>query len=184
MIPAAAPRGGLSALTRDGEPVAAAARTVKGIEYVVFPAAAGSYVATYGPGAAPLTPEPTHEPSGVVTGPPRPAPAPRTARLLGRRVRASRNGKVKLRVRCPQRRVALPHHAPDPQGPQAADPPPHRQRQARRHQDGHAAPDAQRARPARPRALHEGRRAPRPPARAAARARTRRTRIRLLAPRR
>jgi hypothetical protein len=101
MIPAAAARGGLSSLTRDGEPVTPAGRTVKGIDYAVFPATAGAYVATYGPGAAPLTPEPARASgAGVVsrgaTG------GVQRARLLGRRrVRAARSGAVRLRLRCP-----------------------------------------------------------------------------------
>jgi hypothetical protein len=102
MIPAAAPRGGLSSLTRDGQPVTPLTRTVKGISYAVFPAAAGGYVATYGPGAAPLTPEPTRTAVVGVVGTRAAGTSARTARLVGRRVRAARGGKVALRVRCPR----------------------------------------------------------------------------------
>jgi hypothetical protein len=50
MIPVTAGTGDLSQLTRNGTRVAVTRRTVKGVDYRVFDAAAGSYVATYGPG--------------------------------------------------------------------------------------------------------------------------------------
>jgi hypothetical protein len=50
MIPVTAATGDLSQLTRNGTRVPVTRRTVKGVDYRVFDAAAGSYVATYGPG--------------------------------------------------------------------------------------------------------------------------------------
>jgi hypothetical protein len=50
MLPAAGGTGPLLSLTRDGQPVSTQTRTVKGIAYAVFDAAAGSYVAAYPPG--------------------------------------------------------------------------------------------------------------------------------------
>ena len=80
MVPASAATGALTALTRDGAPVAATTRTVKGIGYVVFPAAAGAYVATYGTpgGGSPFPAEPV--PTTTPRGPGRPASASRAAR--------------------------------------------------------------------------------------------------------
>jgi hypothetical protein len=54
MLPVAGPTGALSRVTRGGAVVATSARTVKGIDYVVFDAVAGDYVATYG--AVPVDP--------------------------------------------------------------------------------------------------------------------------------
>jgi hypothetical protein len=48
MVPANAGAGGLTQLARDGAAVPITHRTVKGIDYLTFDAAAGSYVATYG----------------------------------------------------------------------------------------------------------------------------------------
>ena len=56
MLPMAGPTGELTGVTRDGAPVATARRTVKGIDYAVFDAAAGGYAATYG--TAPTGPPP------------------------------------------------------------------------------------------------------------------------------
>ena len=50
MLPESAATGQLVALRRDDVPVSVTRRTVKGIDYVVFDAAAGDYVAAYGPG--------------------------------------------------------------------------------------------------------------------------------------
>jgi hypothetical protein len=50
MIPVTAGTGDLSQLTRNGTRVPVTRRTVKGVDYRVFDAATGSYVATYGPG--------------------------------------------------------------------------------------------------------------------------------------
>lgn len=53
--------GSLISLTRDGQPVATTRRTVKGVDYAVFPAVAGNYVATY--------PPPAPSPAGSASGP-------------------------------------------------------------------------------------------------------------------
>ncbi len=53
LLPTGGPNGGLTAVTSDGTAVAFTTQTLKGVEYAVFPAAAGSYVATYGAPAAP-----------------------------------------------------------------------------------------------------------------------------------
>jgi hypothetical protein len=49
MLPATSTAGTLASLTVGGNPVTFTAQTVKGIAYAVFPAASGSYVATYAP---------------------------------------------------------------------------------------------------------------------------------------
>ena len=51
MVPASSPSGPLSRLTRNGQAVTRNPRTVKGVDYLVFDAAAGDYVATYAPDA-------------------------------------------------------------------------------------------------------------------------------------
>jgi hypothetical protein len=121
MLPATAANGALNALTRDGQPVAREVRTVKGIQYHVFGAAAGSYVATYGePGPTP--PADTDPTPGTGTGGGGGATVPgggssvggpaagrtgtgvasaRAARVRSRTVRAARNGNVRVRVSCP-----------------------------------------------------------------------------------
>jgi hypothetical protein len=50
MVPVTAGTGELAQLTRNGTPVPVNRRTVKGIDYRVFDAVVGDYVATYGPG--------------------------------------------------------------------------------------------------------------------------------------
>ena len=47
MVPARSATRELTGLTRDGAPVDVTRRTVKGIDYAMFDAAAGDYVATY-----------------------------------------------------------------------------------------------------------------------------------------
>ena len=47
MLPASGPTGALQAISRDGQPVAFATQTIKGITYATFAADGGSYVATY-----------------------------------------------------------------------------------------------------------------------------------------
>jgi hypothetical protein len=47
MVPASSASGPLVTLTRGGQPVARTSRTVKGVQYAVFKATAGGYVATY-----------------------------------------------------------------------------------------------------------------------------------------
>ena len=112
MVPAGAATGALTALTRDGVPVAATTRTVKGIGYVVFPAAAGAYVATYGTpgGGTPFPPAPaptdaTPPRSGHGRRPHRGRPGARTAaraKVMRHTARVSADGIVRLRVRCPR----------------------------------------------------------------------------------
>ena len=57
MLPASGPTGALQAIARNGQPVAFATQTIKGITYATFPADAGSYVATY-PAPAAAVPAP------------------------------------------------------------------------------------------------------------------------------
>jgi hypothetical protein len=96
MVPSRSARGRLLGLTRDGTPVSTFSRSVKGINYEVFDAPAGEYVATY-----PHTPPP----SGAVGGSPATdtpaAPATSNSGATRRVVRVSRRGVVKLAVRCP-----------------------------------------------------------------------------------
>ena len=99
MVPAAWAAGRLSGLTRNGVPVATSSRVVKGIEYLVFPAAPGDYVATYPPASAPA--RAGGEPTPPAGGPAQDKLAPRV-RVRPRRVRVSRGGLVKLRVSCPR----------------------------------------------------------------------------------
>jgi hypothetical protein len=63
MLPVAGPTGDLSGVSRAGTAVATSPRTVKGIEYAVFDAAAGDYTATYG--SAP--PDPPAPPETTIT---------------------------------------------------------------------------------------------------------------------
>jgi hypothetical protein len=104
MVPAVAAGGRLSGLTRDGVPVPTSWRVVKGIEYLVFAATPGAYVATYPPGGA-TDGGGTAPPVGGTVPPPGGATAedrlaPRV-QVRPRRVRVSRRGLIKLRVRCP-----------------------------------------------------------------------------------
>ena len=111
MIPASSPAGRLVGLTRNGVPVAASSRAVKGIQYLVFPAAAGAYVAAYapatGPGGGTTSPGGGAPPAVGGSGPP-PSGAPALdqlaprVRVRPRRVRVTRRGLVKLRVSCPR----------------------------------------------------------------------------------
>jgi hypothetical protein len=87
MVPASSANGGLLSLTRNGAPVGVTPRRVKGIDYLVFDAAAGSYVATYPAGGEP--------PAGA-----RPK-APRV-KVMQRKAHVSREGIVRLRLRCPR----------------------------------------------------------------------------------
>jgi hypothetical protein len=94
MVPASAGSGALLTLTRDGADVGTTLRTVKGIQYAVFDAAAGAYVASYAPGAG--SPTRSGSPSGA-----KDRSAPRV-RLARRTLRASKRGIVVLPVRCPR----------------------------------------------------------------------------------
>ncbi|MET0771309.1 MAG: hypothetical protein ABW081_15475, partial [Solirubrobacteraceae bacterium] len=69
MLPASSPAGVLTAVTRDGAPLAFRTETVKGIAYGMMDGSAGDYVATYRPPVAPKQPPPTGGP-----GPQEPAP--------------------------------------------------------------------------------------------------------------
>ena len=108
MVPASAPTGRLTGLTRNGVPVTASPRVVKGVEYLVFSAVPGNYVATYlpptGPGGGGTTPPgggvpPGQGGAGGAPGTDRLAPR---VRVRPRRLRVSRRGRVKLRVSCPR----------------------------------------------------------------------------------
>jgi hypothetical protein len=94
MVPTQSATGTLVSLTRGGGPVATSAQTIKGIGYAFFDAAAGSYVATYGPAVA-------ASPTGTRGGGSRDRKAPRVT-VSRRAVRASRKGIVILRVTCPR----------------------------------------------------------------------------------
>ena len=87
MVPSRSAGGRLLGLTRDGTPVSTSSRSVKGIDYEVFDAPAGEYVATY-----PHTPPP----SGAVGGSPATdtpaAPAKSNSGATPRIVRVSRRG--------------------------------------------------------------------------------------------
>jgi hypothetical protein len=98
MVPANAASGALATLSRDGAAVPVTRRTIKGIEYAMFDAAAGSYVATYATGAA------GGAGAGGGPAPARSAAADLTApkvTLKPRSVRASARGTVTLRLTCP-----------------------------------------------------------------------------------
>jgi hypothetical protein len=105
MVPASSATGGLTSLTRDGAPVSFAARRVKGIDYLVFEAAPGSYVAAYAGGGTPPAagggfnplPVPPIGKGGALGSNDQSAPR---AKVTKRRVRVRRDGTVRLRVRC------------------------------------------------------------------------------------
>jgi hypothetical protein len=114
MVPTHTTQGALISLTRAGSTVPTTVRTVKGIEYAFFDTAGGSYVATYD---GPLDPPDSAVPSGQ-TSPSNQASttpgatkagssgsssskAPRVT-ISKRTVRASRSGKVTVRVSCPR----------------------------------------------------------------------------------
>jgi hypothetical protein len=88
MVPAGGPTGPLQAIARNGQPVAYATQTIKGITYATFPADAGSYVATYpAPAAvpAPATGASTKAPARI-----------RTVEVLSRRTAAPTFPRLKL----------------------------------------------------------------------------------------
>ncbi len=97
MVPAAGITGALQSLTRDGQAVAVTPRTVKGIEYAVFSAAPGAYVATYPSAGGPGQPPPTG-PSG---NPPAPDATKPYLTLRKRFARANRKGRVVFVATCP-----------------------------------------------------------------------------------
>jgi hypothetical protein len=87
MLPASGPTGALQAISRNGQPVAFATQTIKGITYATFPADAGSYVATYPP------------PPGMATAagaPSKKAARIRTVQVLSRRTAAPTFPRLKL----------------------------------------------------------------------------------------
>jgi hypothetical protein len=87
MLPASGPTGPLQALSRNGQPVAFATQTIKGITYATFPADAGAYVATYP--APPVVPAPA-------TGASKKAASVRTVEVLSRRTAAPTFPRLKL----------------------------------------------------------------------------------------
>jgi hypothetical protein len=96
MVPASAGGGALLGLTRDGAAVAPTARTVKGVDYAVFDAAPGAYVASYTPSGGGPTPPATSSAPGS-----RDRSAPRV-KLLRKSIRVSKRGVVLLRLKCPR----------------------------------------------------------------------------------
>jgi hypothetical protein len=114
MVPAQAATGALQGLTRDGAPVAVSSRTVKGVDYAVFDAAPGTYVATYPapagtPGApGPGSPSPSRPltPQGDVASGHASSDATKPRVTIRRRtLTVSRRGTIKLRVSCPASEV-------------------------------------------------------------------------------
>ena len=85
MVPSRSAHGQLLSLTRNGASVSRSSRRVKGVDYTVFDAAPGAYVATYSSTAAPPSTPPTAS----------------EATVKRRVVRASKRGTIKLAVRCP-----------------------------------------------------------------------------------
>lgn len=53
MLPTAAHAGVLAGITLDGNPISYMTETIKGVQYAIFPATAGSYVASYPPDTTP-----------------------------------------------------------------------------------------------------------------------------------
>jgi hypothetical protein len=104
MVPASGGGGPLLGLTRDGVPVATTRRTVKGVEYAVFDAAPGAYVASYTYSAPPASPGPdaTGRAGTVDRAAPRVEPRRKS-------IRVSSKGVVLLRLKCPraERRCVL-----------------------------------------------------------------------------
>jgi flagellar hook assembly protein FlgD len=87
MLPASGPTGALQAISRDGQPVAFATQTIKGITYATFPADGGSYVATY----------PAPAGSGAAQGGATKKPARiKTVEVLSRRIAAPTFPRLKL----------------------------------------------------------------------------------------
>ena len=93
MVPASGGGGGLLGLTRDGVPVATTVRAVKGVDYAVFDAAPGAYVASYPPTASAGAP--------ATRVRPRDRRAPRV-KLKRKSIRISKRGIVTLRLKCPR----------------------------------------------------------------------------------
>jgi hypothetical protein len=117
MVPIHSANGTLQSLTRDGSTVATSARTVKGIDYAFFDAAAGNYVATYdgspnppaGPGSPPggqsqaTSSSSTSGRTGAGAGSSNTTSGKAARVTISKRtVRASRSGIVTVRVSCPR----------------------------------------------------------------------------------
>jgi hypothetical protein len=106
MIPTAGPTGQLLTLEHDGAAVTTAKQTIKGVEYAVFDAVPGEYSATYFvPTPTASTPPAPTPPASILPAPTatQKAPAKVAAPALKvgpRKVRASRQGAVLLRVEC------------------------------------------------------------------------------------
>jgi hypothetical protein len=124
MLPTSGPSGALKSLARAGSDVPTTARALKGIDYAVFDAAPGDYVATYGdpvPDAPPtLSPEPSASPSGttltaIPSAATRSAPGivptvtpvplahgtlPPAIAIGPKRIRVAANGTLKLQATC------------------------------------------------------------------------------------
>jgi hypothetical protein len=99
MVPARSADGPLLGLTRNGAGVGTAIRTVKGVDYAVFAAAPGAYVATYTPGAGP----PGSGTAGRST-----SSFDRTkphVKLRRRKIRVSKHGTAIVRVKCPRTEI-------------------------------------------------------------------------------
>jgi hypothetical protein len=114
MVPTHTTKGSLISLTRAGSNVPTTIRTVKGVEYAFFDAVGASYVATYdGPLDPPDSPVSGSQSSGSSSSQAAIKPgtstsggaagrkAPRVT-ISKRTVRASRSGKVTVRVSCPR----------------------------------------------------------------------------------
>jgi hypothetical protein len=85
MVPARSASGPLLGLTADGAPVSTTPRSVKGVDYAVFPAAAATYAASYVAPAAP---------AGAAAERPGAGPG------ASQRIRASARGRIRLGVTC------------------------------------------------------------------------------------
>jgi hypothetical protein len=105
MLPSTGPGGALKELRRDGVDVATTARTVKGIDYAVFPGTSGEYVATYGDALPEPTPQATPADTPSISAGPAPAaqlpvatptPRPVLSRLRVTGVLKGRHGRLRV----------------------------------------------------------------------------------------
>ena len=108
MLPVDGPTGALMGLTRDGASVPTTTQTIKGVEYAMFDAVGGSYVAGYGaapsPAPSPGSPGAGRAPAGSsVLGPQVASPKPVAPRVTisPLLLRQSPTGTVRVRVACP-----------------------------------------------------------------------------------
>ena len=100
MVPIAGPRGALTLVTQGGAPVTTTIRTVKGIDYAVFPATAGEYVATYA-GGGDGRPVDVTPPETTIGNGPSPAARPRSPSRRARRAPASPGRRCLCRLQQP-----------------------------------------------------------------------------------